>query len=228
MTTPSRRGRRLAPLVMAAALVLGGCTVSGGEDDPTQAPDQPSTRPSTTTSQPEEDEADGASNEELSAAVLALGAEQPAPLASQTLQVPGRSGSDVATVTVDVLELRRRTDSTLLRLQLSSPTPGTKIENIALDTDRNSEFFDRFGLEDTTSGVRYLPLAWNRGILGDAENPDGPVDSCVCGYRASNFTLGPEPIVMDFLYGPLPQEVSSVTLTAPDGLSVPDLAVPAA
>ena len=151
------------------------------------------------------------------------------PIASQTLEVD-RFVEGTMTVVVDVLRLERRDDSTLVTLALSSPTDpveGAAPYGTVFEDGSAGRYFDRIALEDTAAGVRHYPLSWRRQVKRDLSPPDpGPLNACVCMFR-QNLHLGPEPVVMDALYGPLPDDVDTVTLVAPDGLSIAGLEVAA-
>lgn len=223
------RTARLTALAMAVALLVGGCTLSGSDPEPTPATDaagsspsvEPSTRPSP------QDAPDGPTPEEISADLLALAAAAPpAPVASQTLEIEV-SGGEAAQVTVDVLELRRTRDATLLRFQLSSAEP-VGLPEYGTFSDRgspNREFLDRLNLLDAASGVRHYPLSWLRAGTDDPAPPDGPPNSCVCPNLGQSFQLSPTPMAVDVLYGPLPDDVTTVALEAPGELSIPALPV---
>lgn len=225
-----RRTSTLVAVVAAAALALGGCTVSGADEPGPSGDAAPATSGPTEEQEPTEDESPvGPSPEELSEQVLEV-ASAPVgePIAGQTVTIdeapnPGTS----AEVTVDILSVERTADATLVRLQLSSPTPGVQLGRQVFNDvgSANLEFFNRFALEDTTNGTRYLPLSWRRAATNDLEPADAPLNSCICPYRGNNLTLGPEPIVMDSLYGPLPDGVTAVTFTAPGGVAIPDVPV---
>lgn len=223
-----RRTPTFCGLVLATALALGGCTVSGGEASP-----EPSGVASGRTTGSADSTPDaapspsGPSVDELSADVLALaGADLGAPLGGQTIEVLD-NGNQPVQVTVDVLELRRTRDATLLRLTMSSPSEvGTlQVGTFSAPGTSAREFFDRISLEDGGAGTRHHPLSWRRTEGNEAAPVEGPLDSCVCPFRGQSFTLTPEPLVMDVLYGPLPEGVQSVAVVSPDGLRIPDVAL---
>lgn len=224
--TTTRAG---AALALAAALVLGGCTLSGSEPEPTGGGEAVAT-PSSAPRGSEPAEPEGASPEEISSDLLEqAAADLPAPVGGQTVGVTDNANNPVQ-VTVEVVALARTRDATHLTLQLSSDETVGGL-NLTAFTDRgvpNREFFDRFALQDSANGVRHYPLSWLRPGASEDAPPDGPPNSCLCPYRGQTFTLSPEPLVMDVLYGPLPEDVSTVDLVAPGGLSIPGLAVSAA
>lgn len=227
MRTPSSLG---APaLVLAAALLMGGCTVSGDGADPLPSGDSageveesPDATSPASPSTPQ-----GPSADELSADVLALAAaDLGAPLGGQTIEVLDSSNQPVP-VTVEVMDLRQTDHATLLRLQMSSTQEvgALDLDVFAQPGNPTREFFERFGLEDDQNGVRYYPLSWRRAGVDETAPPPGPPNSCICPYRGQSFTLTAEPLIMDVLYGPLPGGVPSVALVSPEGLRIPDLAV---
>jgi hypothetical protein len=147
-------------------------------------------------------------------------------LASQTVLVDSAAFAEPFPVTIDVLQVQRLDDATLVTMQMSAPAPlGQTLGSDALTGSSNSEFFDAFGLDDTTSGIRYRALTWRRGDAASGESAQQPTNSCICPYRHSNLALGPTPIVSDSLYGPLPEGLTTVTLSGPNGVSIPDLPV---
>jgi outer membrane protein OmpA-like peptidoglycan-associated protein len=121
--------------------------------------------------------------------------------------------------------VRRTSGATLVRFQMSAPETVTDMSSQALGDSTNTEFFYRTALEDPAAGQRYLPLSYRWDSFDLTEIPDQPVNACLCGYAGGLFVLSPEPMVMDVLYPPLPDAVTSVTFTAPGGLSIPDLPV---
>lgn len=126
-----------------------------------------------------------------------------------------------------MLAVQRTDDATLLTIQTSSPQAGVRLGPRAFNDlpVASLEFFDRFALEDTSNGIRNRPLSWLRPDETNLDPADGPPNSCICPYRGSSFTLSPEPPVFETLYGPLPEDGATVTLTAPGGLAIPDLTV---
>lgn len=225
-----RRASTLVAVVVAAALTLGGCTVSGADvPDPSGDAAPVTSGPSTDQEPTEVGTPAGPSPEELSEQVLEV-ASAPVgePIASQTVTIDGApSPGTSAEVIVDVLAVERTADATLVRMQLSSPAPGVTFGRQVFNDvgSANLEFFDRFAMEDTTGGTRYLPLSWRRAPTNDLEPADTPLNSCICPYRGNNLTLSPTPIVFDSLYGPLPDDATTVTFTAPGGVSIPDVSV---
>lgn len=222
--------RRLAVPVAAAglALLLGGCTLSGGQSEPTGSPEAGGSSGTTTDSTPTESETpSGPTPEELSAELLEqAAAATPAPLGSQTVQVDAVGGAATVPVTIDVLAVQRTRDATKVTMQMSSPEVVEGLRNTALSTVglENTTFFDRFALQDTPNGVNYFALSWLRPDLDD-EDPQGPPNSCICPYRGAALVLSPEPIVMDALFGPLPEGVDTIAFIGPDEVLIPDLPV---
>ena len=221
--------RRAAAGVAALALLAGtGCTV--GTPDPSEPTPTSSAQagvPSATTSPDRTDgQGDGPDPDELSAAIFDTAAERPQPIGSQTVQLGVANQPGVTTpVTFDVLWVRRTSDATLVRYQMSAPEPGLDMASTALGDGTNTEFFFRTALEDPAAGQRYLPLSYRWDAFDLTEIPDQTVNGCLCGYAGGRFLLSPEPMAMDVLYPPLPEGVTTVTFTAPGGLAIPDLAV---
>ncbi|WP_380163917.1 hypothetical protein [Jannaschia sp. R86511] len=215
--------------VVAAVLALGGCTLSGGEQAaPTDRPAGSAPATDATTSEPTpEPSAEGPSPEELSAQVIdAAAAPVGEPIASQTLAVEDTTPTPGTEVTIDVLSVQRTENATLLTMQMSSAEPGVQLGPQAFrNREVDVEFFSLFALEDGSNGIRYRPLSWLRPNTDDLEPADGPPNSCICPYRGNDFTLSPEPLVFEALYGPLPDGVTTVSLTAPGGVDLPDLPV---
>ncbi|MGJ7439587.1 hypothetical protein [Aquipuribacter sp. MA13-6] len=222
--------RRLAVPFAAAglALLLGGCTLSGGQSDPSGSPAAGGSSTTDPTSTPTASETpSGPTPEELSAELLEqAAAAPPAPIGSQTVQVDAIGGSATVPVTIDVLAVQRTRDATKVTMQMSSPEVVEGLRNTALSAVglENTTFFDRFALQDTPNGVNYLALSWLRPDL-DEEDPAGPPNSCICPYRGAALVLSPEPIVMDALFGPLPEDVGTVSFVGPDEVLIPDLPV---
>ncbi|WP_380164465.1 hypothetical protein [Jannaschia sp. R86511] len=170
----TRRFAALA-LTLTGTLVVGGCTLSGSEPTPATnaaaAPSTGSTAPPSPSQTP-----DGPTPEQMSADLIALAAaDLPAPLGSQTVRIEV-SGGPAADVTVDVLELRRTRDATLLRLQMSTAEP-VGLPEYGTFSDRgspNREFLDRLNLFDAQDGVRHYPLSWLRVATDDPAPADGP------------------------------------------------------
>ncbi|MEJ5913013.1 hypothetical protein [Pseudokineococcus sp. 1T1Z-3] len=233
LPTPPVVRRALPAALLAGALVLGGCT---GEQDPGagQSPrgDGAATQDETTPSP--SPSVSGPGTAELADAVFAQAAAEAdtsTPLGAGTIEVVGLTGGDPNPVTVEILSIERRPSTTLVTLAMSSTEAGTSMENGTFDLRSNAAFISTFGLEDRSSGLRYLPLTWHRLRTEAIETgEEGPRlraedNSCVCAYRGSNFRLGPDPIVMSSLYPPLPEDLRSVTFTAPGGLEISDLPV---
>jgi hypothetical protein len=218
-------------LAVLALLAGSGCTV--GTAEPSGQPASPSSEAGGSPSSGSTDEADGPAGqddgpdpEELSAAIFDAADDRPPPIGTQTVELPVAYRPGVTTpVTVDVLSLRRTSDATLVRFQMSAPETVTDMSSQALGDSTNTEFFYRTALEDPAAGQRYLPLSYRWDSFDLTEIPDQPVNACLCGYAGGLFVLSPEPMVMDVLYPPLPDAVSSVSFTAPGGLSIPDLPV---
>ncbi|WP_380164471.1 hypothetical protein [Jannaschia sp. R86511] len=215
-------------LAVAATLTLGGCTLSGSDPDPTPptegeavGSEQPSTAPSA------DPTPQGPTPEQISADLLEQAAAEPGQaVGSQTVEVLDNANNPVP-VTVEVVSLERTRDATHLLLRLSSTESVGSLDQSAF-SDRgtpNREFFDRFGLEDTENGVRHYPLSWLRPSASESAPPDGPPNSCLCPYRGQSFTLSQTPLLMDVLYGPLPEDVTTVDLVAPGDLSIPGLTI---
>jgi len=217
---------RTPAAVLWVLVLLTGCTSADGER-PAQdgAPTAAASAPELSATGSPKGDVDPAalSRDLLASAAAAEGALQP--IASQTLEVD-RFAEGRMTVVVDVLRVERRDDSTLVTLALSSPTDpvkGAAPYQTVFDEGGSGAWFDRIALEDTAAGVRHYPLSWRRQVTSDLTPPDpGPLNSCVCMFR-QNLHLGPEPIVMSALYAPLPEDLDTVSLYAPDGLMVPDL-----
>jgi hypothetical protein len=220
---------RAAAAALVGVLLLAGCTSGDGSEGGQAAPAPTASSSAGQSTEPsaEQGEVDPAdlSRDLLAQAAAADGALEP--IASQTLEVD-RFVQGTMTVVVDVLRVERRDDSTLVTIGMSSPTDpveGARPYPTVFDESNGGAWFDRIALEDTAAGVRHYPLSWRRQVTPDLSPPDpGPLNSCVCPFR-QNLHLGPEPVVMDALYGPLPEDVDTVTLWAPDGLTVPDLPV---
>ena len=218
----------VAGLAALAVLTGAGCTLSADDpgQDPTPAPatqagPDPSPRPTAT-----DEPADGPGTEELSELIFDAAAETEAPLASQTVELGVANQNGVtAPVTFDVLSVRRTSDATLVRFQMSTSEAELDMSSTALGDGSNTEFFFRTALEDPAAGTRYLPLSYRWDAFDVTEIADRPVNGCLCGYAGGRFLLSPEPLVMDVLYPPLPPEVTTVTFAAPGGLSIPGLTV---
>ena len=230
MTRDGRTALCACAVLLTGLLLVTGCTSGDGEGQspPSTAPSAfpaPSATGPTGGGAPGDVDPADLSRELLASAAAADGALEP--IASQTLEVD-RFVSQKMTLVVDVLRLERRADSTLVTLALSSPTDpvqGAQPENGVFDESVGGGWFMRIALEDTAAGVRHYPLSWRRQVKLDLSPPEpGPLNSCVCMFR-QNLHLAPEPVVMSALYGPLPDGVDTITLYAPDGLTMPDLPV---
>lgn len=219
---PLPRSHRLLATVVAL-LVLSGCT--GSEQGEATPSTSASTAPSGTATPAVESVPVADLSAQLLTSVARPGDEVDV-LGSQTVLIEDSSFTEQFPVTIDVLAVQRLDDATLLTLQMSSPAPqGQGLGPDVLTGTSNSEFFDSFGLDDTTAGVRYRALTWRRGAAATGESAQQPTNSCICPYRHGNLALGPTPIVSDSLYGPLPDTVTTVTLTGPNGVRIPDLPV---
>lgn len=224
------RGRtaRLAALALTGALLVGGCTLSGSDPEPTPDTAEAGGTSTEATTRPSPSQTpEGPTPEEMSADLLALAAaDLPAPLGSQTVGIE-ISGGPATDLTVDVLELRRTRDATHVRLQLSTAEPAGLPEYGTFSDlgSPNREFLDRLNLLDAEDGVRHYPLSWRRAATDDPEPADGPPNSCVCPNLGQSFQLSSTPMVMDVLYGPLPDDLTTVALEAPGDLSIGGLEV---
>lgn len=224
------RRRRAVPVAAAGlALLLGGCTLSAGQAEPSGSPEAGGPPPvSATSSDPTQDESpSGPTPEELSSELLEqAAAPPPAPVGSQTVAVDAVGGATTVPVTIDVLAVQRTRDATKVTIQMSSDDLVEGLRNTALNdaVGSNTTFFDRFALQDDQNGLKHYALSWLRPELDDAD-PTGPPNSCICPYRGATFVLSPEPIVMDALFGPLPEDVATVSFVGPDGVLIPDLPV---
>ena len=217
-------------LAVLALLAGSGCTVGTAEPGEAATPSRKAAGSTAASSPDEADEQagqdDGPDPEELSAAIFDAADERPSPIGTQTVELPIAYRPGVtAPVTFDVLSVRRTSGATLVRFQMSAPETVTDMSSQALGDSTNTEFFYRTALEDPAAGQRYLPLSYRWDSFDLTEIPDQPVNACLCGYAGGLFVLSPEPMVMDVLYPPLPDAVSSVSFTAPGGLSIPDLPV---
>lgn len=233
MTRALPGARQGCVLLLAGVLLLTGCTSGTDGDEPAAGPatTAPPSSPSSSASSGGGGAVDpGDLSRDLlaTAAAAAAAEEELTPLGSQSLQVPQAASRGPMTVQVDVLRLERRADSTLVTVALSSPTDpveGAQPDRGVFDESVGNAYFLRVALEDTAGGVRHYPLSWRRQVTRELSPPEpGPLNSCVCMFR-QNLHLAPEPVVMDALYGPLPEGVDEVTLFAPDGLMIPDLPV---
>ena len=213
-------------LVCLAVVALTGCT-AGDADPEGNPPSQGSSSPAGTDgAEPSNTKAQGPDAADLSAEIFAAAEQRPDPLAGQTLEVPRLNvGGETGPVTVEVLAVDRRPHSTLVTVTMTTTEETFQPASDALGDRLNAEFFFRIALEDPAAGVRYLPLSYRWDSFDVTAIPDQPVNGCLCAYAGGNFTLSPEPLVMDVLYPPLPPEVTTVTMTAPDGLAIPNLPV---
>ena len=213
-------------LVCLVVVAVSGCTVGGADPEGTPTPPGTSSPAEADGAEPTGSEAVGPDAADLSAEIFAAAEQQPDPLAGQTLEVPRlNGGGETGPVTVEVLAVDRRPHSTLVTVTMTTTEETFQPASDALGDRLNAEFFFRIALEDPAAGVRYLPLSYRWDSFDATAIPDQPVNGCLCAYAGGNFTLSPEPLVMDVLYPPLPPEVTSVTMTAPDGLAIPDLPV---
>lgn len=217
------RGLWTTAAVTVAAVALVGCTAQPDPEPSPGATAAPAPSASAEASAPAAGTvADGVDPAELSRQVLdaAAGAATELPVvSSQTLQVPtGLTADGTAEVTVDVRAVQRREESTVVTLAMSATEPDVQLAPDALSGSRNLAVLDQVAMEDPAAGERYLPLSWRRWI-GSPDNLelDGATNSCVCPTRRL-MRLGPEPLLMDVVYGPLPADVTTVSITTPDGL----------
>lgn len=207
---------------LALAVVLGGCTGEPAPQPSEDATEAASPAPSPDASAaPAATVTDGVDPAEMSRQVLDAAEQDAAPvpvLASQTVQAPtGLTADGTAQVTVEVRTVQRRPDSTRVTLAMSAEQEGTELAPDTFGRPRNLNKFDSIALEVPTAGSRMLPLSWRRWISSpDNLALDGPTNDCVC--PAWGPELGPEPVLMDVMYGPLPADVTAVSITSPDGL----------
>jgi hypothetical protein len=226
-----RRLDRAAAAVLVGLAVLAGTGCTVGAEDPgatdVTAGSTGSAPTGAAAPRPSATERDRPGTAELSEQIFAAAQTDPEPVGSQTLQLPveNTQGTVTAPVTVDVLQVRRARDSTLVTWQISTTEDTLRMDTDALGSRVNAEFFEDVTLEDPAGGVRYRALSYRWGDFALTEIPATPVNACLCAYRASGFLIGPDPIVMDSLYPPLPAGTTTVTLAAPDGLSIPALPV---
>ncbi|MGJ7441464.1 hypothetical protein [Aquipuribacter sp. MA13-6] len=214
------RGVRAATASIGLVVLVSGCTAA---PEPSPGPDGapvPASAGPSPSAAPAETIGDGVDPADLSRQVLDSSvrpADAPT-LASQTVEVPtGLTADGTTQVTVQVRAVERRDHSTLLTLAVSAADPGTELAPDVFGGARNLEKFDSIALEDPAAGRRYLPLSWRRWISApDDLELDGPTNDCVCPDRKA--VLGPEPVLMDVMYGPLPGDVTTVSVTSPDGL----------
>lgn len=199
--------RRTAGAVLAAALLLTGCT--SDDDVPAGAADPTTSATATATSDPSSGDV---TSQDLSEQVLdaAVAAGERAPVASQTVDSKGEQ------LTVDVVEIRRTRDGVLAEFRLSSPAPDVTVGPSRFEEDRLGSIYAVTGvfLEDPAAGVRYRPLRYDderRGV------------ECVCPIRP--LKLGPEPQAVYALFPPMPPEVSTVTFRMFEAFDVPGIAV---
>ena len=130
--------------------------------------------------------ADGPGTEELSGLIFDAAAETEAPLASQTVELGVANQNGVtAPVTFDVLSVRRTSDATLVRFQMSTSEAELDMSSTALGDGSNTEFFFRTALEDPAAGTRYLPLSYRWDAFDVTEIADRPVL-----YAPLTFTVG--------------------------------------
>ncbi|WP_165067260.1 hypothetical protein [Marisediminicola senii] len=196
---------------------MAGCTAFGGDEPAPSSSASPESSPAAV-------ESSELSRQILDAAAAADG-DLPV-LGSQTIEVDSFNFDDeVIDVTVAVHRIERRADSTMVTLSMSSPSEGAALDGAVFADGAAGTFFDRIAIEDPEGGVRYLGLSWRREVNSELSPPaDSPLNSCVCAYR-QNLTLGNEPVFMDALYAPLPPDLSTVSVTAPGGLSIPGIDV---
>lgn len=200
------------PAVALLAVALGGCTSSGGDARPPAAQALPSgaAAPSATGSPPL------TPAQELTQQLLG-GAQDPQPLATVSGSLPADNGIAAAAVEVDVLEVRARADSTLLRWRLRSASgEGLRVRSSALS--RPSRFDTRaVVLVDAKGGQRLQPFTYAPQLR------DGDDLMCVCSILPAR--VGSAGELMYALYPPLAAGTTTVDVAVPGLETAQDVAV---
>jgi hypothetical protein len=194
---------RVAGLALAAALALGGCSVTSDDEQP---------GPDGAASPTRSAAADRRTPEQLSAQVLDAAEQAVAgakPIGSATGETRGGT-----TLTIDVLSVDPVTDGTLVTMRFSGDGSGLAGPAGFADKRYNTQEFARtLALVDrTVTKSRYLPLQF-----------DDYREACTC--PVLQMELGAEPQTVTALYPPLPEGVTTVDLVANDIVTVEGLPV---